>query len=99
MRTVVEGPDAEVRAALMRLEHLADLYLSVATPVAMALPAIFEATGELRARIRERLRVNLRALDGALAGSSGTRLEADGGWYAVVRVPETRTDEAWRRRS
>lgn len=93
--TVVEGPDAEVRAALMRLEHLADLYLSVATPVAMALPAIFEATGELRARIRERLRVNLRALDGALAGSSGTRLEADGGWYAVVRVPETRTDEAW----
>ncbi|MGA9814675.1 MAG: pyridoxal phosphate-dependent aminotransferase, partial [Terriglobales bacterium] len=42
----------------------------------------------------DRLRVNLSELDGQLQGQkSAQRLEVDGGWYAVLRVPVTQTDE------
>jgi aspartate/methionine/tyrosine aminotransferase len=38
--------------------------------------------------------VNLAELDRRLAEAQGiTRLEVEGGWYAVLRVPVTRSDE------
>ncbi len=38
--------------------------------------------------------VNLAELDGQLAGSpSCTRLQVEGGWYVVLRVPALGTDE------
>lgn len=41
-----------------------------------------------------RVRANLAELDRLLsAQKSCTRLEIEGGWYAILRVPATRSDE------
>jgi aspartate/methionine/tyrosine aminotransferase len=43
----------------------------------------------------ERIARNLAELDRQLAGPAvaASRLSLDGGWYAVLRVPATRSDE------
>jgi aspartate/methionine/tyrosine aminotransferase len=82
--------------AMDRLETILDCSLSVATPVQHALPALL-ASGETRTAcaIAERTRRNLATLRAATARSAATVLDVEGGWYAILRVPETRTDEAW----
>jgi aspartate/methionine/tyrosine aminotransferase len=41
-----------------------------------------------------RVKANLSELDSQLAGQThAARLEVEGGWYAVLRVPATRADE------
>ena len=93
---VVDGPDRERRDALAGLDWLADLFLSVASPVQAALPALLDLRHAFGARVRERVRTNLAALD-ALAGRRPelSRLPLAGGWSAVLRVPAWRGDEAW----
>jgi alanine-synthesizing transaminase len=93
---VVSGPETELKTALERLEVIADTYLSVSAPVAYALPALLEFGKTVRPTILERLRSNLCWLDRA-AGSCRqvTRLRADGGWYAILKVPEAVSDEDW----
>jgi alanine-synthesizing transaminase len=81
--------------ALARLEILADAYLSVATPVQLALPRIFATASATRAAIRARLAHNRGHAASALAGTPATLLRADAGWYAVVRLPATRSDDEW----
>ena len=93
MRIVVSGPEAD--RALERLELIADTYLSVGTPVQLALPKLLEFAAGVRAQILERVRVNLRLLLDALAGSAANVLDIEGGWYAVVQMPRTRTEEEW----
>jgi hypothetical protein len=42
----------------------------------------------------DRIRSNLEELDRQLAGQkSCQRLQVEGGWYAVLRIPVTRSDE------
>jgi aspartate/methionine/tyrosine aminotransferase len=83
----VGGEPALVRAALDRLELIADTYLSVGTPVQMALSRLFELGAAAAERIRTRLRRNLAALDRALARIGGVRHPVEGGWSAIVRLP------------
>lgn len=91
------GDDALVTAALARLELVLDAYLSVAAPVQHALPALLASRATAEGAIRARTRTNLAALRSAFAASatSATLLEVEAGWYAILRVPETRTDEEW----
>jgi hypothetical protein len=93
---VVSGP-ADLRSqALARLEVVADTYLSVSAPVALATPAWLAQRGAIQAQILERVRTNLRQLDSMLApGLPLSRLKVEGGWYAILRVPSTRSDEDW----
>lgn len=86
----VAGPEPLRREALGRLEVVADTYLSVSTPVQRAAPALLARREALAAPIRARLRDALAGLDGALdrAGSPVSRLVVEGGWSAVLRVPE-----------
>jgi aspartate/methionine/tyrosine aminotransferase len=53
--------------------------------------------GAAQSRFLARVRSNLDFLDGLLGGSRSpvTRLKAEGGWYATLRVPTTRSDEDW----
>jgi aspartate/methionine/tyrosine aminotransferase len=90
------GP-AAARAEMRRgLEWIADLFLSVGTPVQRALPRLLEARHAYRARVRERLGVNLARLRAAVARHGEIELlEAAGGWVAVLRVPARRSDEEW----
>lgn len=91
--TAVTGPAALVGDALARLEVIADSYLSVSTPVQVALPALLARRKELQQPIQARLCTNLDRLRTGLRGSPATLLEPEGGWYAVLRVPATIGEE------
>ncbi|MEO5729886.1 MAG: pyridoxal phosphate-dependent aminotransferase, partial [Byssovorax sp.] len=82
-----------------RLEVIADTYLSVGTPVQLALPEILAARGPIQAAIRARTLENLAALDAALASmgaeAPARRLPVEGGWYAILEIPRTRDEDAW----
>jgi alanine-synthesizing transaminase len=91
---VVNGPEALARAAIERLDVIADTYLSPGTPVQLAARELLALRGGLQRQIRARVAANLAYLDGALgAGSPLTRLACEGGWYAVLRAPSVGSDE------
>jgi alanine-synthesizing transaminase len=89
------GPE-ELRArAFARLELIADTYLSVAAPAQYAAARLMEAGVRVRERIAARVCENLAWLRDAVAGSAAGILDVEGGWYATLRVPRTRSEEEW----
>jgi aspartate/methionine/tyrosine aminotransferase len=92
---VVGGDPARASEALGRLEVIADAFLSVGTPVQHALPALLSSRHVAEEAIRRRTRENLAWLTAAVNGSAVSRLDAEGGWYATLRLPRTRDEEAW----
>jgi aspartate/methionine/tyrosine aminotransferase len=93
--TVVSGPSEATTEALRRLEVIADTYLSVSTPVQHAAGALLAQGENLRQQILERVWGNLALLDDSIRGTAVDRLQAEGGWYATLRLPNTRSDEGW----
>ena len=92
----VNGPPALARQALDKLEIIADTYLSLSAPIQHATPVLLDQRAKLQPQILERIAVNLGLLEESLGpGSATTRLLAEGGWYAVLRVPGNRSDERW----
>jgi aspartate/methionine/tyrosine aminotransferase len=90
----LSGPEAEKREALARLEVIADAYLSVGTPVQLAVPALLEMRGAFQEQVIARVRRNLLELDRQLGlQSSCSRMECQAGWTAVLRVPVLQSDE------
>jgi aspartate/methionine/tyrosine aminotransferase len=90
----MSGPEPWKAQALARLEVIADTYLSPNAPVQLALPAFLEQSADFQSQVAGRLRHNLAELDRQLARQSiYSRLKVEGGWYAVLRVPATRSDE------
>lgn len=88
------GPDEQVEQAMARLEVIADTFLSVNAPVQRATPVLLEQRKQIQPVLLDRLRANLEELDRQLAKhSSVKRLDVEGGWYAVLRVPVTQSDE------
>jgi alanine-synthesizing transaminase len=90
---IADGPGHE--SALERLELIADTYLSVATPVQLALPRLLAAGNTIREQIRERTRTNLATLRSLTAGTACQVLNVEGGWSAILQVPRTRSEESW----
>jgi alanine-synthesizing transaminase len=91
---VTSGPREEASEAMGRMEVIADTYLSMNAPVQWATPLLLLQRKKLQAQLLERVKKNLDELDRELAAQkSCQRLQVDGGWYAVLRVPVTRTDE------
>jgi hypothetical protein len=93
--TAVGGEPARVAQALERLEVIADAFLSLGTPVQHALPGLLASRTVTEGAIAERTRTNLGGLARAVAGSAVSLLDAEGGWYATLRLPRTRGEEAW----
>ena len=90
----VSGPQPLVAQAAARLEVIADTFLSPSTPVQLALPALLALRSDFQRQVHQRLERNLAELDRLLAGhQSCSRLKVEGGWYAVIRVPATRSDD------
>ncbi len=88
------GPAVEVVGALARLEVIADTFLSMSAPIQWALPALLEQRHSIQRQLLERVLANLAELGRQLAGQKVCeRLSVEGGWYAVLRVPVTQTDE------
>jgi alanine-synthesizing transaminase len=88
----VSGPGKA--EALDALELIADNFLSVSTPVQVALPALLAIAPRIRAAISARTRANLSFLRDRFASvPSAQVLPVEGGWSAVIRVPRVMTDE------
>ena len=88
------GPERELKAALERLEVVADTFLSMNAPVQCALPVWLAGCEPVQEQIRARTRGNLRNLDQILLRTPAvTRLVVEAGWYAVLRIPELSSDE------
>ena len=80
--------------AIKRLEVIADTFLSMNAPVQGALPRWLERRQSIQGQILGRVTANLAELDRQLAGQETIRrLEVEGGWYAVLRIPAVRPDE------
>jgi alanine-synthesizing transaminase len=90
----VSGPERDKRQALEALELIADNFLSVATPVQVALPDLLRIAPSIRAAISARTRANLDTLHRAFASLPAAHvLPVEGGWSAVVRVPRVQSDD------
>lgn len=88
------GPAEKVASALDRLEVIADTYLSMNAPIQLAAPALLAQRKNIQPLLMDRVRVNLKESDRHLAAQkSCQRLDVEGGWYAVLRVPATQSDE------
>jgi alanine-synthesizing transaminase len=93
--TTVGGEEALVQPALARLEIIADAFLSVGAPVQHALPSLLASRAPVTAAIVSRTRDNLAFLRGAVEGKAVSVLQVEGGWYATLRLPRTRSEEQW----
>jgi len=91
---IVGGPEPSKEQALSRLEVIADTYLSMNAPIQWALPTLLGLRQQFQRQLMAHVRENLAELDRQLAGQKAcSRLEVEGGWNAVIRVPATRSDE------
>lgn len=91
---VANGPPDVKSQALSRLEIIADTYLSMNAPIQQAARSFLTGRKEFRYQLMNRVRTNVVELDRQLAvQASCSRLEINGGWYAVIRVPRARSDE------
>jgi aspartate/methionine/tyrosine aminotransferase len=90
----VSGPPVDVAAAIQRLDIIADTYLSLNAPVQLAAPVLLDQRKTIQPQLMNRVRANLEELDRHLTVQKVcARLEVQGGWYAVLRIPVTRSDE------
>jgi aspartate/methionine/tyrosine aminotransferase len=90
---VTTGPDSLVRPALDRLDVIADTYLSLNAPTQWAVPALFEQRHSLQPQLLQRVRENRANLQKLISSQPACELlDADAGWYAVLRVPARRSD-------
>ena len=91
---LANGPVGVLGPALERLEWIADAYLSVSTPVQLALPRLFEHGRGTADAIWARVLRNERALQAAFPPGGGvTVLAVRAGWSACLRVPAVRPEE------
>jgi alanine-synthesizing transaminase len=90
----VSGPALPTHAALMRLELIADTYLSVNTPVQLATAHLLQAGDAVRRQIHQRVMQNYRMLaEMATVCPACQVLRAEGGWSAVLRIPHTMPED------
>jgi aspartate/methionine/tyrosine aminotransferase len=91
---VVNGLDPAKSQALARLEMIADTYLSPNAPIQHALPTLLDLRHAFQSQLLARTQENLAELDRQLSSHPACRrLHLEAGWYAVLRVPATRSDE------
>jgi len=90
----VGGPAELTGPALEKLEIIADTFLSMNTPIQLATSVLLEERRNIQPQLQQRIGANLKNLDQVLATRGPCqRLEIEGGWYAVLRVPAIKSDE------
>jgi aspartate/methionine/tyrosine aminotransferase len=78
----------------MRLEIVADTYLSVGTAVQVAAPRLLGHGQAIRRQIMQRVLTNYRTLQHAASRWPSCQvLRAEGGWSAVIRIPHTMPED------
>ena len=90
----VSGPRRQVGPALERLDYIADTFLSIATPVQLALPWLLRRGRKVREAILARCRGNLRTLRQLVRQLPAVDVpEVGAGWSAVLRFPAVVDEE------
>ncbi len=90
----VSGSAGQVGPVMEGLDYVADAYLSVSTPTALAAPEILAVAAPLHDAIAARCRKNLDELCSLTATVKAVTFQPpDGGWSAVLRVPAVMSDE------
>ncbi len=93
---MVNGPAKQVEKALKRLEIIADTYLSVNTPVQNALPSWLELAKEIQGAIVKRIVANRDCLLEEINKVFHCEiLNAEGGWYVILKIPNNLSEEDW----
>lgn len=92
---IVSGPAAD--SARERLEIIADTFLSVSSPVQLALPAILAERASVQAELSQRLAENVRTLAIATADDTSPvrALWGHGGWCALIELPRIMSEDDW----
>ena len=91
---VVDGVDSDVESALQAVGFVMDTYLSVSTSVQLSMPDLLVSGEALTAQIQQRVSGNFCSLERlAKRFSSVSVFPVEGGWYAVVQVPELSSEE------
>lgn len=91
----LSGPAAWLDEGIERLGLISDAYLSASAPVMLAVPELLPLSKPVRQQIQDRLERNLGTLERTLQDRPVTVRPIEGGWSAVLRLPNTRLDEAW----
>jgi alanine-synthesizing transaminase len=90
----VWGAEADVHAAMAGLEWISDAYLSVATPVQLALPSLLAIAATMQAAINDRVRKNALCLrEAAKAWPHVAAPSAEGGWMQLLRLSGSAHDD------
>ncbi len=92
---VINGPREDRETARQRLELISDTYLSVGIPVQNALPRLLSIGEEIAAQLAGRMQRNLESLRQILKNSAAHPLHAEGGWSAIVQLPNRLSEEEW----
>ena len=93
---VVNGPEALVKSSTERLEIILDTYLSVNIPAQNALKTWLSWQPQMNKEILMRLKGNYRFLMESLPEVPECQLfHAQGGWYAILRLPSVQKEEEW----
>lgn len=89
---VVNGPEHLIAQTMERLEIIADTYLSVNTPVQNALPLWMQYRQAIQKQIMMRVLQN-REYALRQFGDEAVCLNADGGWYIVLKLKQELDEE------
>ncbi len=93
---IVSGPEAVVQEAQNRLEVIADTYLSVNTPAQNALDTWLSLKDSIQDKIITRLKHNREFLMTKIQSVPNCQLiPSEGGWYVVLKIPNSQTEEKW----
>jgi aspartate/methionine/tyrosine aminotransferase len=92
---IVSGPGDDVPEALERLCHIADAYLTVSTPVALAVPRLLDSGRRVRRAILDRCSGNLTTMTAVAASEPSVAvMKPEGGWSAALRYPAVIDEES-----
>jgi len=92
---LLRGPEKKKRTLLGQLEVVADTFLSVGTPVQHAAPDFLAMSREIRKQIQCRIQTNYDFLQDSCSNTPAQCLIAEGGWYAILRLPRIQSEEEW----
>jgi alanine-synthesizing transaminase len=93
---VSSGPEELVQEARSRLDLIADAYLSVGGPVMLAADRLLQSRFDIQEEIRSRCTSNYAVLTELLACFSSLSVpEIQGGWNAIIQLPQGTDDEHW----
>ncbi len=91
---VVSGPGEICKEAKEKLEIITDTYLSVGTPVQLAIGDLFSEKARIQRQIKDRITKNYDTLKSVTVNSILMDLfKNEGGWYSVVKVNKNIDEE------